>query len=103
MGAYVGQNPDRFLAVRGIAAGSAVGPPATCTGLDKLTQGSNSDKINVYCSGITIKYVHQRFIDDLCEPFSMGAYGGLTVRGFGIAERSAACPPATCRGRDELV
>jgi hypothetical protein len=97
MGSYGG------LAVRGlgIAAGSAVGPPATCAGLLKFTQDSNSDKRNVYCSGIIIKYAHQRFMDDVCEPFSMWAYEGLAVRRFGIAAGSAVGPPATCAGLDE--
>jgi hypothetical protein len=70
----------------GIAARSAVDPPATCAGLDKLTHGSNSDERNVYCAGTITKYAHQRFIDDLCALFPMWAYGGLAVWGFGMQQ-----------------
>jgi hypothetical protein len=91
--------------VRGfpIAARSAVGPSDICAELDKLTPCSNSDKRNVYCSGIIIEHAHQRSIDGLCEPSSMGAYGELTVQRSGIAAGSAVGPPATCAGLDERI
>jgi hypothetical protein len=47
------------LAVQGfrIAAGAAVGSPATCAGLDEHTQYSDSENGDLYCSGIIRKYV----------------------------------------------